>query len=84
MGSGPIAGGGPIRITVDLDLRFARPDGEVLARHGQAIVEAKIVGDEPPWLAEFLAAIGSAQPVSKFRTGMLLLAADPPLACTGA
>jgi len=73
-----------IRITVDLDLRFVRPDGEVLAQHEEAIVEAKIMGKEPGWLVDFLAAVGSAQPISKFRTGMLLLAPEAPHTYAGA
>jgi hypothetical protein len=66
-----------VRLTIDLDLRFTRPDGRLLASWDSAVVEAKSSGEPPAWLAAVLGRLGDPQAFSKFRAGMLLLGGSP-------
>jgi SPX domain protein involved in polyphosphate accumulation len=87
--------GGRVRITLDEHLTFCRPQtlgtvgalvrprgDEVIATGPARILEIKLWGDMPDWLAHAVDGISPAPKFSKFRTGMMAMAqklGSPPL-----
>src|SRR5581483_371655 len=75
---------GRVRITLDQGLSFCEPHrlgesgenatpNEILARGPARILEIKLQGEPPPWLARATAGLTPAPAFSKFQMGMVAL-----------